>query len=295
MYRVTPVYGEGTTGPEVIICKATPKNFTIRLVSRIFNLFRNEVRWFDHKVSALVGIPQPEVFFAHYDPKHARYCIMMEDLSATCDMPPKQTAGTSLEQGTLILSNLAKLHAFFENKVRSKGFDWINKWDDPLFPLWSIANAAIKKNVNALKSAVLKRYNLDMTESGIYSQAGMYLEVMRTHPEPFTSDLSPKEVGGECTMTLMHGDARCENFFFKPFRWIDFQLCREAPGECDVGYYLSTSLPVELARKYECALVRQYHQKLQEAGGGNYSLEECFFYVQLQVCIYLVISALACA
>jgi hypothetical protein len=329
--RIVPKYGAGSKGPATIICKTTPKVFTVRLIARLFNLFRSEVRWMEDGVSVKVGVPGPDTYFLHYDETHARFCIMMEDLAPICVPPPSQVTGASIGQATIIVTKLAKLHAVHEDKVRATAGKWVNLWDEH-FPLFDIAGAEIKKNTNAMMKAMASRYGIDWAK---FPQSQTTALVMKDHILRFTKYLTPVESGGPLHTTLMHGDPRIENFFFQPFRMIDYQLCREAPGEqytthwyithwyihwyitpflapplstqgtsqspppsrspppppplllshptpthlypplnpgeCDIGYFLGTSLTEQDARKYECAIVRLYHNKLIESGGHQVS------------------------
>jgi hypothetical protein len=144
----------------------------------------------------------------------------------------------------------------------------------------------LKKNTEGMMSAMSARYSIDWSAS--YPQAAAFLLVMKKHHPHFATGLEPAEQGGALHTTLVHGNARIENFFFAPFRAVDFQQCCEQRGEIDIAYLLTTSLEVGTARRYECALVRLYHDKMTEHGGRQVSLAERFAGVQACVGEHLV-------
>lgn len=121
-----------------------------------------------------------------------------------------------------------------------------------------------------------------------HNHARLALDNMATYLPQFTNARTPKEKGGEMDTTIMHGDARIENFFFDPFLIIDFQLSREAQAEQDLGYFIGTSLPEPLAIKYECAVLRKYYNAMVAAGVEGYSFWECCFNVQNYTTAYLM-------
>ena len=131
--------GEVLNAPAKMIVKCTPPAFNVRLMGRLFRLFQTEVDFYRQNLPEKTKLPTAEVFFADYDARNGRCCLMMEDLAP--DKPPAQVLGANLEQTIVIIRQLAKLHAKFRNKVRASGVgDFISLWDDPKFLLWQLAN-----------------------------------------------------------------------------------------------------------------------------------------------------------
>ena len=155
--------GAPANAPTSIVVKTTPPAFEIRLVSRLFRLFQTEVhyhiptrssadvrpftrplthrtrslqvRCYERNVLANAHIPGPMIYFSDYDAKHARYCLMMQDLSP--DKTRAQTEGVTLEQSVIIVELLARLHAKYFNRVRAARLgDAIPLHDDPAFPMY---------------------------------------------------------------------------------------------------------------------------------------------------------------
>jgi len=82
--------------------------------------------------------------------------------------------------------------------------------------------------------------------------------------------------------TLAHGDARHENLMFDPAddsaapHVIDWQLTSRSRGVMDVAYYLTQSVPADIAATHERALVERYHEELCRGGVSDYSMASCW-------------------
>jgi aminoglycoside phosphotransferase (APT) family kinase protein len=82
--------------------------------------------------------------------------------------------------------------------------------------------------------------------------------------------------------TLVHGDFRMDNLFFierpdeAPDACCDWQGSTRGKGIQDVAYLLSGSLPIELRRSEETALVRLWHETLGPAIGAEYDADRAW-------------------
>jgi hypothetical protein len=84
--------------------------------------------------------------------------------------------------------------------------------------------------------------------------------------------------------TLIHGDFRLDNLFFRDGRpqpgaetssdvvLFDWQVPICGPGAYDLAYFLSSTLEPDVPRSEEEALVRLYHEELVRRGVGDYPL-----------------------
>lgn len=76
----------------------------------------------------------------------------------------------------------------------------------------------------------------------------------------------------EKATTLVHGDYRLDNLFFRRHDngpeviAIDWQICVRSVGAYDLGYFLSQSLTIEDRRTHEERLLDIYRSTLAEAG-----------------------------
>ena len=77
--------------------------------------------------------------------------------------------------------------------------------------------------------------------------------------------------------TLVHGDFRLDNLFFRDAHdevvLFDWQAVLRGAAAFDVAYFLSGSLVPEVSRADELALVRDYHEQLVARGVSDYPLE----------------------
>jgi aminoglycoside phosphotransferase (APT) family kinase protein len=72
------------------------------------------------------------------------------------------------------------------------------------------------------------------------------------------------------TPTLVHGDAHLGNMFVDGGTpgFLDWAMVSAAPGLRDVAYFLGNSVPTELRRERERALIGRYAERLRERGIG---------------------------
>jgi hypothetical protein len=98
----------------------------------------------------------------------------------------------------------------------------------------------------------------DRLPEGFLPLAEFYMERSR--------DIMPLYRAGE--RTLAHGDAHLGNLFVDGTRtgFLDWAMVGRAPGMRDVAYVLCNSIPTEVRRAHERALVARYCELLAAAG-----------------------------
>lgn len=232
MAKVTVTYTGTPGGPTTVIAKTTPGEFTTRMLGRAFNLFSNEINFYQCGMAEQLGIQVPEVFFAHYDPKHARYILAMGDVGRPS---ADQIAGASPEQCCLIIDNLAKFHGPFFDRVREKAPDWLIQLDDDGIDVNALLADTYKKEV---PRAIAELKDPAMWNLPPPPECEEYLTFLTEHYRPLqTQGEPPLEANAETGVhtTVMHGDPRLDNFFFDPYMIIDFQLVREGQPEQDLA------------------------------------------------------------
>ena len=77
--------------------------------------------------------------------------------------------------------------------------------------------------------------------------------------------------------TVTHGDYRLDNLFFGEGDdvWvIDFQTSSRGGGAYDVGYFMSQSVPIDVRREHEAALLKGYHDELTANGVTGYAFDQ---------------------
>jgi thiamine kinase-like enzyme len=95
--------------------------------------------------------------------------------------------------------------------------------------------------------------------------------------------------------TFVHTDFRLDNLFFGDggVTVIDWQLSTRSSGVYDVAYMLSQSMDVELRREHQAEIIGAWHERLCQAGVGDYSLEQANADYAASVLVCLVIAVAA--
>jgi hypothetical protein len=115
--------------------------------------------------------------------------------------------------------------------------------------------------------------------------------------------------------TLLHGDARAENFFFNApiaqlrpkfgasveaqpgqteMRVIDFQLVKEGFGASDLLYFMCSSLTAETRRAHELELFQLYHETMLAEGVTDYTMADVLSEVVMALPALLLLVVIQC-
>jgi hypothetical protein len=87
-----------------------------------------------------------------------------------------------------------------------------------------------------------------------------------------------RRLHADAPVSLVHGDFRLDNLLFddEPApRVVDWQGVGRGPAAYDVAYFLSGTLPTQVAAQAEVRLVAGYHRALLAGGVEGYALEAC--------------------
>jgi Ser/Thr protein kinase RdoA (MazF antagonist) len=96
--------------------------------------------------------------------------------------------------------------------------------------------------------------------------------------------------------TIVHGELRADNLFLTPdggLVMIDFQTVAQHAGILDVAYLIAGSVPADVRRGHDQALVRNYHTALQTAGVSDYDYERAWTQYRLALAFNLIITGAA--
>ena len=246
--------------PATVIAKFPTNDLKLRAALAVNRLYEREVRFYEN-VASQMDMRIPHCYFSSIDESGQNPLLILEDLAPA--VVGNQIAGCSLAEAELALIDLAKLHAAFWDSPILETFDWARvisspdrmnreqyqgyKWPsfyEKLESLLSSAMVAITKEYGELMPLIAKR--------------------MSERPQ-----------------TMIHGDYRLDNLFFGkdgegvPFAAVDWQTMKLGSGTCDLAYFLSDNLDIELRRAHETHLIKLYHQTLLEYGVENYPFEQC--------------------
>ena len=249
--------GDSAGAPQTLVAKLPSGHAeTDALVTRM-GLADREVRFF-RELGADVGVPVPESYYADSDLKTGDFVLLLEDLSGA--RPGDQVNGCSPGDAELVVRNLARLHARWWDSDRLRRMDWLPNPAEP------DASRRMRETYRSAWDRVSVTFGSAYPD-GVYEIAdrfsACYEEIMR----PL----------GESPITLIHGDCRLGNLFFRDNGGdaevvsIDWQLASFSRGATDLAYFFLISFPVEERREREVSLLRLYHATLTEIGISDYS------------------------
>ncbi|MCV7005201.1 MULTISPECIES: phosphotransferase [Mycobacterium] len=95
--------------------------------------------------------------------------------------------------------------------------------------------------------------------------------------------------------TLIHGDIRADNLFFRgpEIGVVDYQLAARASGLADVGYLVSQGLTTEERSGRDEELVTEYLRALTDAGGAECAWADAWRQYRSAVAFYLIAPVIA--
>lgn len=255
LYRVALI---GDAAPSSVIVKLPLPDPAERAPVVALGLYRREVTWY-RELATRAPIRSPGPYFVAITDDGSQFVIVMQDLSPL--EPADQIRGLTLAQAESIADALARFHAW--------------SWESPrladsamVFPaLDSPLGRAVNEQLAALFAAGWAHYR--RLADGIAPEVAEFADRFGEYVPALIDQLaSPR--------TLAHGELRSDNLFFDadgvPIL-VDFQVASQEAGVRDLAYIVSQSLPVEVRRVHEQAILRRYWRGLADAGVRDYPYE----------------------
>jgi HAD superfamily hydrolase (TIGR01509 family) len=216
--------------------------------------------YFYEAISKYVNIGIPKFYGLVKTPRFKNVGILLENLSAGCDLAldlNKESVDVSLK----VIDSCAKLHAKFWNVDLLESFPLLKKNNDPLFrPTWS---EYVQKQWPEFK----ERWSFMMTPQ----QTQVFEQII--------GDFSSiQENLSNHNLTLVHGDVKSGNIFYgktdrKPY-FLDWQYVAIGKGVQDLVFFMIESFDKETIGRYHSLFKQYYYIKLLEYGVTEYSWEE---------------------
>jgi aminoglycoside/choline kinase family phosphotransferase len=252
--RLDVTYANGT-GPAVVVLKMPATNEGNRAVADAFHLYEREVLFY-RDVAPRSAAYTPVVYHADIDAND--FVLLLEDLSAY--ELGDQVKGCTLTQTEGGIDWLARHHASLWGRT-----------DDPTLEFLphvspSYSSEALTQGC-AFGWGPMAELFAHVVPERIALLKDRYLAAL---PKLFAWMATPP-------LTVVHGDFRMDNLFFgsaagqEPLIAIDWQGSLRGRASQDVAYFLSGSLPAELRREHERALIGRWHGGLTAAGVTGYT------------------------
>lgn len=226
-----------------LFLKLPPVDPTSREMVITTGMGRREARFYEH-VAAHVPVRVPRPLFAAANDAGTSYLMVLEDLeSGGCTFPGFQDARLAQYAETMMRS-LARLHAGFRAEAAPDALRFI---EGPMKNDWG----------RILVQSALEQFEDEMPAE--FGELGhLYLDAN----DAFQALLE------EGAPTLLHGDPHLGNLFLdgEEVGYLDWACACRSPGARDVAYFCCGSLPVEVRREHQDALLEIYRATLEECG-----------------------------
>ncbi|MCX2934480.1 phosphotransferase [Mycobacterium sp. CVI_P3] len=260
MVRATFTYDGPTTAPRSVVVKFPtddPGSLGLALAMGMYEL---ETRFYQDIAPMVPEMGTPTCYFAQLSADAATFNLVLEDLSAELRPGDVLTAST-LEECARGLGELVKFQS----------------------PLW---NSDVLSKLEWLADPRRTIGVFDALPAGLepfLARFGDYLDPKHVALFESVVPRAGEWVRGWTAPTVVqHGDFRSDNLMFATdpdsdrVGVIDFQTVRLGPPGLDAAYFLGSSLPTAERRASERALIKDYHQRLVDAGVEGFDFDQCW-------------------
>lgn len=244
-YRITLRYGPGADGPPSVVLKVAATDTNSRQTGQALGLYEREVRFYTDIAPHLSG-PVAPCYHAAHDPQTGVFTLLLGDAAPA--VVGDEIRGATVEEATLALTQLGRIHAPLLGNTTFAHAEWLNR-ESPI-------NQAL---ITQLWTGFADRYG--------DSIAPRHREVCERLVGGFDDYLDAEGDPGRIH-GLVHGDYRLDNMLFgqagadRPLTVVDWQTVTWGPAFTDAAYFLGCALPAAARREHYETLLRAYHDAL---------------------------------
>ena len=252
--RLRITYEHSGGAPSSVFCKMLPDNERRSAVAAT-RMGTREVRFYNDLAPAL-KLRVPQIVVAHADPADESFVLVMEDLAEAGCVVSDGTWGVSVDAAATAITDLAELHARYENPTRRLSeASWIQ---EPKF--------GSTYGSTMLQTAL--DCHRDRISVAFASIADLYIRQGKPLFDLWTA--GPK--------TVIHGDAHIGNLFVDngAVGFLDWGLITVNTPIRDVSYFLNMALDITVRRSSEAALISQYLDARRALGASPISFNEAW-------------------
>ena len=263
MARLTPAYESPTPSeaPASLIVKLPPRGESDLETARRLNLFEIENRFYA-ELAPQAGVRVPLCFYNDMNRPADEHVLLLEDITGS--VAGDDVVGCSPERASMVVLQLAGLHAEGWESQHLHGLTWMKSWDDP-------AEATLIQELYVNSWGEVEKFGFEIPDA--VREIGRRLG-------PQSAAIHRALSARPCT--IVHGDVRLDNLLFgetaqaPPLTIIDWQIVGRLRGPYDIATFLVSSLEPDLRRETEISLLEAYHAALCERGVARYDFERCF-------------------
>jgi hypothetical protein len=244
-YRVGLTYADGDSGPSSMVLKVAATDPVSRQTGLALGLYEREVRFYTDIAPRING-PVAPCHHAGLDAETGAFHILLGDAGPA--VVGDEIRGATVEQATLALTELGRVHAPLLGDTAMANADWLNR-ESPM-------NQAL---IGQLYAGFFQRYRDQIAPE----HRDVCERLVASFDAYVASEVAPQRAHG-----LVHGDYRLDNMLFgepgadRPLTVVDWQTVTWGPPMTDVAYFLGCALPDQLRRDHYEALLRAYHRAL---------------------------------
>ncbi|BDB44970.1 phosphotransferase [Mycobacterium kiyosense] len=267
------VSGDGL--PETLFVKLTAQTAATRLMGELGRLGHTEVRFYSQLAPELPGVPQ--CYGTAFDPWTGRYLLALEDLPTDSCQFPDTLHPLSVDQASLIVELLAKLHATFWGRLPVGG-------RGPLGWLYTPSGDVTSLLTGSLMNTSIKRLG---ERTDIPVEKGRFI-AENYRAVAAVIDTEPH--------TVMHGDAHPGNVYFRDGAagLLDWQAVRRGHPSRELAYTLITSLTPADRIDAQRELLDDYRRALAAGGGPHLDADDLWLRFR-QGALYAYVASLITA
>jgi hypothetical protein len=249
--RLQATYAAPTDRPAALFVKMAPRDPATRLFVTMMGLGAHEVRFY-HTLRERLDVLAPRALAAVSDRASGDFVLVLEDLSARGCTLSTAAAHCTLSDAEAMMETLGRLHA--------------SCWDAPALGrelTWMRAprrhrSLRLERALSALVMTRGVRRFADLVPAGMHDLTSRLV----------TARARLEAAWARPPLTVVHGDAHLGNVYRDGDRLglLDWQVVQQAQAMRDVTYFLCNSVPTELRRTHERALIDRYRATLAERG-----------------------------
>ena len=239
----------------------TGTSATSRATGLSLRSYEIEVRFYQQLAPEL-PMRTPHVLYADIDVATGSFVLLQEDMAPA--RQGDQLDGCTIEQATVAVDELVKLHAPRWGDAALAELDWLHR--DP-----EGNRAFMTMFLPNLWGGFRERYR-DQLGPEVHEAGDPLFAALGTYMDP-----------GDTPLTVVHGDYRLDNLLFDPspggvpIAVVDWQTAVHGAGLQDVSYFIGAGFASASERAaHEETLVRRYHDGLVAAGVEGYGWDQCW-------------------
>lgn len=211
----------------------------------------NEVRFYN-EIAPISPIRVPNLIYSDIDLNSKRFVLILEDCSKYTSID--LIKGMNYEETKIAVKALAKFHSRWWNANDLYSFKWIPEFNKSLYrnicEQYQLVWGFVKQK---------EEFKSDLPDNGLEIGEKFQKKII-----PLMFENLPNH------FTIVHGDFRSSNFFMdnndtkNPLIVFDWTHMNIGFGTFDLACLLSSSVSIEVRRKYEKQLVKLYMKQLIE-------------------------------